>query len=108
MVKIWIIKYDTSLSDRFHFRNFIKELSLCHKLFFLIPISLQPNVIDLRYFKLRILSNEINLEISKDYTVRLRHIWDQKFDFVAKTQFFLFFLKALEKWKFWFKKFTLV
>ena len=30
----------------------LKELSLCHKLDFLIPISLQPNDIDLRYFKL--------------------------------------------------------
>ena len=32
-----------------------KELHLCHKLRFLIPLSLQPNVVDLRYFKLWIL-----------------------------------------------------
>jgi len=29
-----------------------RELSLFHKLYFLIPISLQPNVVDLKYCQL--------------------------------------------------------
>ena len=32
-----------------------KELSLCHNLKFLIRLSLQPNVVDLKYFKQSIL-----------------------------------------------------
>ena len=36
-----------------------KELSLCHNSDFLITISLEPNVVDLRYFKPWILLNQI-------------------------------------------------
>ena len=40
-------------------KTFSKELSLCHKLWFLITISLEPNVADLRFFKLWILLDQI-------------------------------------------------
>ena len=37
-----------------------KELSLCHKLRFSnVPISLQPNFVNLKYFKLRIRFDKI-------------------------------------------------
>ena len=40
-------------------KTFSKELSLCHKLWFLITISLEPNVGDPRFFKLWILLGQI-------------------------------------------------
>ena len=36
-----------------------KKLSFCHKLRFLSPLSLQPNVVDLRYSKLWFLLNQM-------------------------------------------------
>ena len=53
---------------------------------FLIPISLQPNVVDLRYFKLWILLHQIilvwNIKTSGSIDIGIR-----TFEFVAKTQF---------------------
>lgn len=33
------------------------------KLYFLIPITLQPNAVDIRYFKLKILLDQIALDL---------------------------------------------
>ena len=64
----------------------IKELSLCHKLWFSNFYTLQPNVVDLRYFKLWILLHQIilvwNIKTSGSIDIGIR-----TFEFVAKTQF---------------------
>ena len=56
---------------------------------FLIPISLQPNVVDLRYFKLSILLGQKisvwNIKVGKPSGCTDMRI--RKFEFVAKTQF---------------------
>ena len=54
-----------------------KKLSLRHKSDFITPLTLQPNVVDLRYFKLWI--QKLN-QGGKDTGTR-------KFEFVAKNQF---------------------
>jgi len=47
-------------SNNVNKKNKEKELSSCYKLWFVIPISLQPDiVIDLLYFKLLILLDQI-------------------------------------------------
>ena len=46
---------------------------------FWIHISLQPDVVDLWYFQLWVMSGpRIKFEISKVYTIRLQRCWDQK------------------------------
>ena len=54
---------------------------------FKIPISLQPNVIDLKYFILLLLIHYIILKYSKFTTLGCKDIWILKSEFVAKTQF---------------------
>ena len=61
----------------------MKELSFCHKLKYSYPISLQPNVVDHRYFKLLILLDQINI---KGLPTGCRDIEIRKFEVVAKTQ----------------------
>ena len=57
---------------------------------FIITISLQPNVVDLRYFKLWIIyviSNSLSLKYQEFPTFDSQDIGIRKFEFVAKTQF---------------------
>jgi len=54
---LFIVKYYTI--DSWYIQLNLKELSLCPNSDFLIPISLQSNVVDLRYFKLWILLDQI-------------------------------------------------
>ena len=68
----------------------MKELSFCHKLKYSYPISLQPNV-DLRYFKLLILLDQINIkglhhQVAKIWEWENLSVW-QKLNSFTFTQF---------------------
>ena len=55
--KVWLknsILFLWIRQKKYLFWKSAKKLSLCLKLWFFIPISLQPNVVDLLYFKLSI------------------------------------------------------
>ena len=57
---------------------------------FLISKSLQPNVVNLRYFKLRIPLDQI-INISKVYTIRLHRCRNQKIRVCDKDSIPLWF-----------------
>ena len=60
----------------------IKILSSCHKLLFVILVSVQPDVLDLCNFKLNaVRSNNKSLNNQRVYIVRLQ------FQFAAKTSY---------------------
>ena len=66
---------------------------------FLIPIYLQPNVIDLRYFQTMnsVGSNNLSLKYQRFTTSSSEDIEVLIFDFVPKTQFlYTFYLKIKE------------
>ena len=62
--------------------------------FFLIPISLQPNSLNLRYFKLKVFYlTEFIFKSKKVYDIWLLRYMDGKPEFVSKTQFPLLIFK---------------
>ena len=67
-------------------RKFPKKelIFFCQKLWFLIPIFLQPDIVDHWYFKLKILLGQVVLVLNIKGCKDIK-IW--KFEFVAKTQF---------------------
>ena len=66
----------------------LKELSLYHKLRFLTLISLQLNVVDIRYLAMNsVRSINLNLNYLRFTLSGSKDIGIRKFDFVAKTQF---------------------
>ena len=72
------------------FRKREKELSNSN---FLIPISLQPDVSNLLYFKLRLfdLTEFYSLENLRSTILDRTNIRNRKSEFVAKTQFLPFY-----------------
>ena len=72
---------------------YIKKLSFCHKLGFSNPISLQPNAVNLRYFKLWILFDSVS---------ELEHLrlWQRlnSFDYFKKKFSIKFFIKIIITW----------
>ena len=83
----------SGLNDHLYF-IFLKELSLCQKSNILITKFLQPNVADLRYFKLWIPSKSLSLKYQRFTPEDCRDAGIRKFEFVATTQFLCFILPA--------------
>ena len=52
LVLLFAISFNISYKNLIKHKKVSKVLSLCNKLDFLIPISLQPNVVDLKYLKI--------------------------------------------------------
>ena len=65
-----------------------KELTLCHKLWFLIQISLDPNVVNLWYFKLIFFDlTKVTVWNFRFTRLESNDIGIRKSEFVAKSQF---------------------
>ena len=69
-----------------------KELSLCNKLKFPIPISSQPNVVDLMIFQTMnsVRFKYLSLKYQRSTTSGCKAIEITNFELVANTQFFWF------------------
>ena len=82
-------------------------MSLCHNSDFLITISLEPNVVDLRYFKLYILLDQIIKIWLCTWLSRYR---DRQFEFVTKAQILWesLTLQRLWTWIKWPSLFTVI
>ena len=66
-----------------------KYVFLRGKIDFLIPISLQPNMVDHRYFKMNSVRTNNKFDLSKVSQLGCKDIESRKFEFVGKTQFCL-------------------
>ena len=66
------------MHSQHYVKHSYKELSLCHKNIFLIPLYLQPNFVDIDNFDYEFCSiKENKLEISEVYTIRLQRFRNQ-------------------------------
>ena len=68
-------------------RKIFNTQRLCHKLGFVIPISLKPNVVDRRYFKLWTLVDQTSLKYERYASSGCWDFGIVKLEFVTKTQF---------------------